>query len=82
MPVKLMIYALLSGPEGYPRVLDYSIFKSLLVPYPKNFTTRASSRVVMIFIFCPIIQVFIKWKGETFVMDSVITPSNKMLQLQ
>ena len=23
------------GPEGYPRVLDYSIFKSLLVPYSK-----------------------------------------------
>ena len=32
-----------AGPEGYPRVLDYSIFKSLLVPYPKNFTTRPSS---------------------------------------
>ena len=39
------------GPEGYPRVLDYSIFKSLLVPYPKIFTTRASSRVVLVFIF-------------------------------
>ena len=39
------------GPEGYPRVLDYSIFKALPAPYPKNFTTRADSRVVMIFIF-------------------------------
>ena len=37
-----------SGPDGYPRVLDYSIFKSLPVPYPKNFTTRSSSRVVTI----------------------------------
>ena len=26
-----------AGPEGYPRVLDYSIFFSLLVPYSKNF---------------------------------------------
>ena len=39
------------GPDGYPRVLDYSIFKSLPVPYPKNFTTRSSSRVVTIFTF-------------------------------
>ena len=30
-------WALASGPEGYPRVLDYSIFFSLLVPYSKNF---------------------------------------------
>ena len=40
-----------SGPDGYPRVLDYSIFKSLLVPYSKNFTTRLSSRVVTISYF-------------------------------
>ena len=39
---------LTAGPDGYPRVLDYSIFKSLPVPYPKNFTTRSSSRVVTI----------------------------------
>ena len=39
------------GPDGYPRVLDYSIFKSLLVPYSKNFTTRSSSRVVTISYF-------------------------------
>ena len=37
------LYHSRSGPEGYPRVLDYSIFKSLLVPYSKNFTTRSSS---------------------------------------
>ena len=43
--------AWLAGPDGYPRVLDYSIFKSLLVPYSKNFTTRSSSRVVTIFSF-------------------------------
>ena len=35
-----------TGPEGYPRVLDYSIFQTLLVPYSKNFTTHLSSRVV------------------------------------
>ena len=40
-----------AGPVGYPRVLDYSIFKSLLVPYSKNFTTRSSSRVVTISYF-------------------------------
>ena len=42
------IRALPAGPEGYPRVLDYSIFKSLLVPYPKFFITRPGSRVVII----------------------------------
>ena len=36
----------LPGPEEYPRVLDYSIFLSLLVTYSKNFTTRSSSWVV------------------------------------
>ena len=40
-----------SGPDGYPRVLDYSIFKLLLVPYSKNLTTRSSSRVVTISFF-------------------------------
>ena len=39
------------GPDGYPRVLEYSIFKSLPLPYPKKFTTRSSSRVVTIFTF-------------------------------
>ena len=50
----LTFYELLAsqaGPEGYPRVLDYSIFKSLLVPYSKNSTTRSSSRVVTICTF-------------------------------
>ena len=40
-----------SGSNEYSRVLDYSIFKSLLVPYSENFTTRPSSRVVAIFTF-------------------------------
>ena len=40
-----------AGPDGYPRVLDYSIVKSLLVPYSKNFTTRSSSRVETISYF-------------------------------
>ena len=40
-----------SGPEGYLKVLDFSIFKSLLIPYPKNFTTRPSSWVVIILPF-------------------------------
>ena len=31
------------------RVLDYSIFKSLVVPYPKNFTSWPSSQVPTIF---------------------------------
>ena len=44
----LPILDLSPGPEGYPRVLDYSIFKSLPVPYSKKFTTRLSSRVVII----------------------------------
>ena len=44
-------FTLQAGPDGYPRVLDYSIFKSLLVPYSKNFTTRLSSRVVIICTF-------------------------------
>ena len=39
------------GPDGYPRVLAYSILKSLLVPYSKNFTTRSSSWVVAISFF-------------------------------
>ena len=39
------------GPSEYSRVLDYSIFKSLLVPYSENITTRPSSRVVAIFTF-------------------------------
>ena len=40
-----------ADPNEYRRVLDYSIFKSLLVPYSKNFTTRPSSRVVKMFTF-------------------------------
>ena len=54
------------GPDGYPRVLDYSIFKSLLVPYSKNFTTRSSSRVVTISSFCPIIQIFGMGRHHSF----------------
>ena len=37
-----------TGPEGYPRVLDYSIFEFTTLPYSKKFTTRSSSRVVTI----------------------------------
>ena len=37
-----------TGPNKYSRVLDYLIFKSLLVLYSENFTTRPSSRVVAI----------------------------------
>ena len=48
-----------AGPDGYPRVFDYSIFKSLLVPYSENFTTRPISQLVAIFIFwVKIIQIF------------------------
>ena len=36
------------GPDGYPRVLDYSIFEFTTLPYSKNFTTQSSSRVVTI----------------------------------
>ena len=46
------------GPDGYPRVLDYSTFEFTTLPYSKNFTTRSSSRVVTISSFCPIIQIF------------------------
>ena len=45
------IHLLAPGSNQYSRVLDYSIFKSLLVPYPKNFTTRPSSRVVIVLTF-------------------------------
>ena len=56
------------GPNKYSRVLDYSIFKSLLVPYSENFTTRPSSRVVAIFTFLVrIIQISKKTeKGHFF----------------
>ena len=37
-----------AGPDGYPRVLDYSIFEITTLPYSKNVTTRSSSRVVTI----------------------------------
>ena len=47
-----------AGPDGYPRVLDYSTFDFITLPYSKNFTTRSSSRVVTISSFCPIIQIF------------------------
>ena len=33
-------------------------------------------------VFCSIIQIFCRWKGGTFVKDSDIAPSNKLLQLQ
>ena len=66
-----------AGPDEYPRVLDYSIFKSLLVPYSENFTTRSSSRVVVMFtFFVRIIEISRKWKSDTFMMDSCITPNN------
>ena len=66
-----------AGPDEYPRVLDYSIYKSLLVPYSKNFTTRPSSRVVVIStFFVGIIEISTKWKSVTFVMDSCVTPNN------
>ena len=48
-----------AGSNEHSRVLDHSIFKSLLVPYSENFTTRPSSRLVAIFIFLVIIiQIF------------------------
>ena len=40
---KPTFYDLPPVPEGHPRVLDYSISKSLLVPYLKKFTTLPSS---------------------------------------
>ena len=65
------------GSNEYSRVLDYSIFKSLLVPYSENFTTRPSSRVVAIFtFFVRIIQISKKWKSDTSVMTSCNTPNN------
>ena len=75
-------YASSPGPEGYPRVLDYSIFKSLLVPYSENFTTRPSSRVVAIFtFFVRIIQISKKWKSNTSMMTSCNNPNNVHLPL-
>ena len=44
-----------AGSNEHSRVLDHSIFKSLLVPYSENFTTQPSSRLVAIFIFLVII---------------------------
>ena len=71
-----------AGPDGYPRVLDYSIFKSLLVPYSENFTTRPSSRVVAIFtFFVRIIQISKKWKSNTSMMTSCNNPNNVHLPL-
>ena len=40
-----------AGPDGYPRVLDYSAFEFTTLPYSKNVTTRSSSRVLTIFTF-------------------------------
>ena len=42
------IWMLQPGPDGYPRVLDNSIFEFTTLPYSKNLTTRSSSRVVTI----------------------------------
>ena len=55
-----------SGPDGYPRVLDYSTFEFTTLPYSKNFTTRSSSRVVTISSFCPIIQIFGMGRHHSF----------------
>ena len=54
------------GPDGYPRVLDYSTFEFTTLPYSKNFTTRSSSRVVTISSFCPIIQIFGMGRHHSF----------------
>ena len=73
---------ILTGSNEYSRVLDYSIFKSLLVPYSKNFTTRPSSRVVAIFtFFVRIIQISKKWKSNTSMMTSCNNPNNVHLPL-
>jgi len=56
----------LPGPDGYPRVLDYSTFEFTTLPYSKNFTTRSSSRVVTISSFCPIIQIFGMGRHHSF----------------
>ena len=71
-----------AGPNEYPRVLDYSIFKSLLVPYSENFITRSSSRVVISSTFLSESFVYLESGNvNTFVMDSNTIPSNRMLQL-
>ena len=71
-----------AGSNEYSRVLDYSIFKSLLVPYSENFTTRPSSRVVAIFTFLVrIIQISKKWKSNTSMMTSCNNPNNVHLPL-
>ena len=73
-------FLLKPGSNEYSRVLDYSIFKSLLVPYSENFTTRPSSRVVAIFTFLVrIIKISKKLKMDTSVMTSCITPNNVYL---
>ena len=54
------------GPDGYPRVLDYSTFEFTTLPYSKNFTTQSSSRVVTISSFCPIIQIFGMGRHHSF----------------
>ena len=64
-----------SGSNEYSRVLDYSIFKSLLVPYSENFTTRPSSRVVAIFTFLVrIIQISKKMENGHFCDDLMYHP--------
>ena len=55
-----------AGPDGYPRVLDYSTFEFTTLPYSKNVTTRSSSPVVTISSFCPIIQIFGMGRHHSF----------------
>ena len=61
----------------YPRVLDYSIFKSLLVPYSKIFTTRSSSNNFLLFV-----QSFKYSENVKLLQFTCNIVPNKMLQLQ
>ena len=66
----------LTGPDGYPRVLDYSTFEFTTLPYSKNFTTRSSSRVVTISSFCPIIQIFGMGRHHSFLDNCRLVSSD------
>ena len=57
------------------RVPNNSIFKSLLVHYANKFTIldRVAESSYNFHFFVGIIQISIKWKCDTFVMDSNVT---------
>ena len=63
------VHCFSAGSNEYLRLLDFSIFKSLLVPYSETYTSRLRSRVIAIFTFLVrIVQISKKTeKGHFFV---------------